>query len=204
MTEQLFNLIKEFQDKTFPTATALSKLHHLKEEVDELIKALEENDPNLRLELADCFLLLIGATRKLGFSFYDMDPIILEKLEIIKLRKWGEPDERGVVKHIKEAEKIPLTGESPVTYDWIKVGDQPAPGDERIEIFSPLYLPGDPQRIRIIDSQFLFICKDATHWRRLAEPKKDIQKVYYCKFCNTNIVDGENGYFSCVECLSKM
>lgn len=40
---------------------------------------------------------------------------------------------------------------------------------ERILIFSPNYSKDNDIRWRIIDSQFLKICKDATHWAYLED-----------------------------------
>jgi len=101
MTEKQFNEITIWQDKTFPKANALSKIHHLKEEVGELIQDLETKNSERRLEFADCFLLLFGAANADGMSYTDCCNAISEKFEIIKNRKWGNPDENGVVKHIK-------------------------------------------------------------------------------------------------------
>lgn len=58
MTEKQFSEVTRWQKETFPNATALSKIHHLKEEVDELIIDLGIDGTNKRLEFADCFLLL--------------------------------------------------------------------------------------------------------------------------------------------------
>lgn len=94
----------EWQDKTFPAADPLSKLHHLKEEVEELIFAVfhEYCQRDIEREFADCFLLLFGAADKSGLSLKDINRIMLEKMEINKARSWGEPDKNGVVKHVKE------------------------------------------------------------------------------------------------------
>lgn len=100
MTEQLFNEATRWQEETFPRATALSKAHHLKKEVKELIVSIETSDPNRRLEYADCFLLIFGSAKANGMSYEDICNAIKEKLEICKNRKWGEPDENGVQEHI--------------------------------------------------------------------------------------------------------
>lgn len=38
------------------------------------------------------------------------------------------------------------------------------PDDERLLTFSPVYPIGDVMRFRIMDSQFLRLCKEVTHW----------------------------------------
>lgn len=101
MTSRLFADISSWQKNTFPDATANSKLCHLTEEVIELKEAIAENHPDKRLEFADCFLLLFGAAASDGMCYDDIINCIKEKFEIVQKRKWGKPDENGVVKHIK-------------------------------------------------------------------------------------------------------
>lgn len=106
MTEEQFLEVTRWQDKTFPKANALSKIEHLKEEVIELAEAVckkysEENYTEMKMEFADCFLLLYGAANNVGMDYESICDAIHEKMKINKLRKWGEPDENGVVKHIK-------------------------------------------------------------------------------------------------------
>jgi NTP pyrophosphatase (non-canonical NTP hydrolase) len=96
-----FKFITDWQVRTFPQATALSKLHHLKQEVLELIEAIESNDPDKKLEFADCFMLLFGAAKSDGMSFEDINESIMTKYMINLKRNWGTPDENGVVKHIE-------------------------------------------------------------------------------------------------------
>ena len=104
MRENIFEVIIEWQKKTFPNATALSKAHHLKIEVDELINDLSKDVPHRRLEYADCFLLLFGSAASDGMSYEDICLAIWDKMEINLKRKWGVPDENGVVNHVKEPE----------------------------------------------------------------------------------------------------
>jgi len=108
MTEKQFNEITAWQKVTFPNATALSKIHHLNQEIQELTVELSQNKMcitevqiNTRLEFADCFLLLFDAAAANGMSYQDCINAIQEKFEINKSRKWGKPDENGVVNHIK-------------------------------------------------------------------------------------------------------
>ena len=74
----------------------------MEEEVKELKDDLITQNPNRRLEYADCFLLLFGSAYADGMSYQDIQDAIKEKLEICKKRKWGQPDENGVVNHIKD------------------------------------------------------------------------------------------------------
>ena len=100
MTEDLFNKISIWQQKTFPDATVLGKLFHLKEEVEELLYAVKNNDKDKRLEYADCFMLLFGAAAKDGMSYQDIVKAVEYKLEINKLRSWGQPDDLGIIRHL--------------------------------------------------------------------------------------------------------
>lgn len=102
MKEDQFYKITEWQDKTFGHASPLSKIAHLAEELQEVVDAIKSNDPDRRLEFADCFLLLFGAAAKDGMSYADICDAIDEKMEINYARKWGEPNKDGVVNHIKE------------------------------------------------------------------------------------------------------
>lgn len=101
MTEQQFCDITKWQGETFPGANPLSKLAHLSEEIVELYADIGSNNPDVRLEFADCFLLLFGCAAVCGMSYDDIVKAIDEKMVINKARKWGEPDEHGVVKHLK-------------------------------------------------------------------------------------------------------
>lgn len=103
MTKEQFIEITEWQNKTFGKATALSKVNHLKQEVDELRYALDSDDTDLSIseEFADCFILLFGAAASHGFTFDSICEIIDNKMQINYKRNWGKPDENGVVNHIK-------------------------------------------------------------------------------------------------------
>ncbi len=101
MTEQQFNEISLWQKETFGQATPLSKIAHLAEELEELVSDLQTSAPDRRLEFADCFFLLFGSAAMDGMSYQDICNAIQEKFEINKARKWGKPNEEGVVNHIK-------------------------------------------------------------------------------------------------------
>src|SRR5699024_1489712 len=69
---------------------------HLAKEVREVAA-----EPYSRMEYADCLMLLLDAYRRAGGSADDLVAAAFEKLEINKRREWGEPDENGVVEHIR-------------------------------------------------------------------------------------------------------
>ena len=108
MTQELFNRVTEWQRKTFPKATPLSKLFHLEEELEELKQELNIQytdsfvEQRLRDEYADCFLLLYGSAAANGYSLEDINKIISSKMDKNEKRTWGTPDEKGVVRHVKE------------------------------------------------------------------------------------------------------
>ena len=110
MTQEEFDEISKWQKETFGQATPLSKLAHLLQEVVELKDALvnEKENPTstnfnkVRMEYADCFFLLFGSAAAYGFSHQNICDAVQEKYEINKIRKWGKPDENGVVNHVKE------------------------------------------------------------------------------------------------------
>lgn len=101
MTEVQFKEITEWQERTFPAATAQSKVLHLRDEVNELMDDLRIGSPSRRLEFADCFILLFGAAAADGMTYEDICNAIDDKFEINKSRKWGKPDANGVVRHVE-------------------------------------------------------------------------------------------------------
>lgn len=86
--------VGKWADRQFPQSTLQSIVAHLTDEVEELNQA-----PADKLEMADILLLLMHLAHK-----QDIDLLVAakEKFEIVKKRRWGIPDHRGVVKHIKE------------------------------------------------------------------------------------------------------
>lgn len=106
--EYFLNDVAKWQDVTFPSADPLSKLMHLREEIDELMEAFLYSfspipyvkNADIREEYADCFLLLYGSALKAGFTLDDIYQAMREKMELNKKRKWGEADENGVIKHL--------------------------------------------------------------------------------------------------------
>lgn len=94
----LYRQITQWQEKTFgKREQPHPPIHHLEKEVKELIE-----NPYDILEYADCFFLLFNAAHIVGFTPEQLLEGIKEKFEINKKRKWGKPDNQGVVLHVKE------------------------------------------------------------------------------------------------------
>jgi NTP pyrophosphatase (non-canonical NTP hydrolase) len=100
--EELYIEMTEWQDATFGRRGAVPPLHHLSKEVGETIEAIEANVGTPELEFADLLTLLINAAHNYGMTARDLLDYTQQKLEINKRRKWGVPDEKGVVEHIHE------------------------------------------------------------------------------------------------------
>lgn len=126
MLNYLKDEIKEFSEGQFgPRSDPRGPLNHLKEEVEELIDAIEKNkrwvsmgdhkiyptEEELTLihaeeeEWADCLLLLLDAFRiRYGndVSFNKLLHISLNKLEVVKKREWNKkPNEDGIFRSKK-------------------------------------------------------------------------------------------------------
>lgn len=104
MNKRQFEEITKWQNETFGQATALSKIAHLAEELQELVDDLKSNSENRRLEFADCFILLFGAAASDGMSYDKILEAVEEKMFINYQRKWGKPNENGVVNHVKDGQ----------------------------------------------------------------------------------------------------
>ena len=109
--QKLFNDIKTWQDKTFGNYdNPFPSYRHMEKEFKELEDALIKGSPDdTNEEFADNFMLLIGMyirqKRAEGKSctYYDLLHAINGKFKINKNRNWSEPDEDGVMYHIKES-----------------------------------------------------------------------------------------------------
>jgi phosphoribosyl-ATP pyrophosphohydrolase len=122
LVQELQNEIKKWSDDTFGryrNGTPIA--YHLKKEIDELIDALKtchegvyaetneiaieqmkKNKRRILMESVDCFTLLLDVLAHEQMDVKDLMKGSIEKLEINKKRKWGKPDENGVIEHIKE------------------------------------------------------------------------------------------------------
>jgi hypothetical protein len=97
--EKIKKDIASFSDKTFGTNRSFAApLEHLKEEVQEVIDSNGDID-----EYADCMLLLLDSFRMKypNLSTKDLLKQCKRKLKVCEQRKWGKPDSKGVVRHIK-------------------------------------------------------------------------------------------------------
>ena len=95
--QKLMDEIGEFSDGTFGKERPYTApLHHLKLEVQEAI-----DDPR-DSEFADCMMLLLDSYRKAGGNASKLVDEAFKKLEECKRRDWGEPDENGVVQHVRK------------------------------------------------------------------------------------------------------
>lgn len=109
--------LSEFQDevgewgkKTFDPTDQLTNYEFAKGRINHFLKESEElkeeflKHPypqfmnNMGSELADCFLLLLHIS---DLMYFDLLKEARKKMEINRKRKWKEPDEFGVIEHIK-------------------------------------------------------------------------------------------------------
>lgn len=103
--ERLRKQVVRWADQTFPTdrANLIPKALHLREEVDELIHALEHDNPYaIAEELADIFIIAIHIAHCRGI---DLLRAVRDKFEIVRRREWLPPDEAGVIRH-KESKRL--------------------------------------------------------------------------------------------------
>lgn len=70
---------------------------HLAKEVQEL-----RESPYDRMEYVDCLMLLLDAASNARISIDSLLEIAWDKLDENRHREWGEPDEDGVVEHVRE------------------------------------------------------------------------------------------------------
>jgi NTP pyrophosphatase (non-canonical NTP hydrolase) len=99
----LMNNVHKWADETFgKERKPQAVVHHLKEECNELIEALNSgNKEHIIEEFSDCFILINDAASKYGLTALDLIVNSFTKLDICKNRIWEKPDENGVCRHIK-------------------------------------------------------------------------------------------------------
>lgn len=86
--------------KTFPEATPLSSLNHLKSEIKEIEESIQDGKPDVK-EFADAQMLLFDAAGRCGISVQDIFDAFSEKLEENKAREWVK-NEDGFYGHLKD------------------------------------------------------------------------------------------------------
>lgn len=89
--------IAEWADKTFPGMTLKSHFEHLRDELDEIIA-----DPSDHSEWADGLTIFLHCAYKAGLDVDALFTASAAKFKVNVSRKWGNPDSRGVVHHIRE------------------------------------------------------------------------------------------------------
>lgn len=100
---------KTFDDGCFSSERSVPISYHLQKEAAELTHSLSryyDNRTALNLaaakeELADCMTLILDCATHFGCNADELVTACYNKLEINKERQWGEPDENGVVEHLK-------------------------------------------------------------------------------------------------------
>jgi len=90
----MFYRMTNWAEDTFPQRTNHSILTHLRRELDEI-----EAKPNDIEEWADAILLFMHGLREQGFDIHNLSTALEKKFAINQKRKWGKPDEHGVVEH---------------------------------------------------------------------------------------------------------
>lgn len=105
---KLQQLVSKWQNKTFGSnwTHANGIYNHLKKEIEELGRASKvlaygnKTNANIELkkELADCQILLIGLADAFGVN---LEKAVKDKMKENKQRKWNQPDKDGVIQHIK-------------------------------------------------------------------------------------------------------
>lgn len=111
--------VDEWQVPTFPSATPHGAAAHLRKEAIELYGELWEPAGNqfdgdvigplereihtydrdlVRMEMADIFFMLVQLERTTGIN---LAQAVADKLKINEARAWGEPNEQGVVEHVR-------------------------------------------------------------------------------------------------------
>lgn len=95
--------ITAWADKTFPDQPVLGKLSHLRDEVKELQSAVDNGDPqDMADELADCWILLLNISKKIGYTEQGIATAIRTKMAINRNRIWGKKGTEGQIYHINK------------------------------------------------------------------------------------------------------
>jgi len=111
--QQLADSISLWSDATFGYAQrTIPIINHLKNEIEELVIEVKKEEAEASMvdreigravwEFADCMMLLLDAITHHGITMGTMMQAVSLKLEANKRRKWGKPDENGVIEHLRE------------------------------------------------------------------------------------------------------
>ncbi len=95
---------------------AIGPLKHLAKEAMEVVRALESGDSAAaEMELADCFMLMLDAMRRMKMKLGHLATKTQEKLEINKKREWPKADPNEPVFHTKSEDEANRTVELQVS-----------------------------------------------------------------------------------------
>lgn len=77
----------------------LGALRHLEKEAREA-----QDNPSDPMEYADCFLLILDASRRAGIKPIELMEHAIEKMRVNKAREWPKPVDDMPVEHIQKGE----------------------------------------------------------------------------------------------------
>lgn len=96
-------------------------LKHLEKEVKEALESLDiilhtipipktqeafdNSNTHFKMELVDCFFLVIDAARRSGLSYHEFMDLAFKKLKINQERKWQPRTSDEPVEHVRDEEK---------------------------------------------------------------------------------------------------
>jgi len=94
----------EWSQETFGSDSQRGPIGALKHLSKEALEAVESvGTDNLKSELADCFLLILDASRRAGMKPLELVKAAQAKMKINRSRQWPKPTDDEPVEHIKES-----------------------------------------------------------------------------------------------------
>lgn len=96
----------EWSQATFGTDQErgpIGSLKHLEKEAKEAYQATTPEE--LKKELADCFLLILDASRRAGVKPFELVLLAQDKMKVNRSRTWAKPVADEPVEHIKPVEE---------------------------------------------------------------------------------------------------
>jgi NTP pyrophosphatase (non-canonical NTP hydrolase) len=99
--EQTIQLWMDWSKKKFAKTRAISSITHLREEVEEVVEAIENQDiAATKEEIVDCILCLLSCAGKLGITAKDLHYGIMSKSLVNMTRRWRFDEANKTYKHI--------------------------------------------------------------------------------------------------------
>jgi hypothetical protein len=89
--------VSEWAEKAFPDATLHTRMEIVRRETVEL----ENSNGKDLMEYPDLLLPILHSAKAAGFDLNDLLRACWDKLDVVKKRQWGPPDEHGVHHHVK-------------------------------------------------------------------------------------------------------